>query len=325
MDLTQTLLATEKELFEYFIKVAKMLKLEYVYDVDNYLWIKGKTNLCLTSHVDTVDFDWSTAYKNKYSQYGFEFDVEPAPKRVRSPKEIRIDKGIVRAYRDNKREILGGDDRCGVHVIDKVLLDVYKGKLEAPHILLFNGEESGGVGVDKYVSTKPDMSAIDLILAIDCAHDNAFVHYGRNRSADKWVESFGWFNRGKGVFSDITVIGNYNNIPSVNLGAGYKNQHSENEYIDLELLTLTLNKVKRMLGEGYVPVEVVEEPVDEFEEWESHLKCCKIHGCYRGEESTCPVIAGYIDPITPCEICSEANVGQDWDNDSNWNNYNFKH
>ena len=60
-------------------------------------------------------------------------------------------------------------------------------------------------------------------------------------------------NRGQGSFSDIAVIGDYVDIPSVNLGCGYFNQHSTSEYIDLEVMILCKNKVLRILQEGYCP------------------------------------------------------------------------
>jgi hypothetical protein len=322
VDLTQALLATETELFKHFIKVAKMLNLEYVYDEDNYLWIKGKSNICLTSHVDTVDYDYSEYFK--FGKYSDLMVHTPKTKLTRSPKEIKIERGIVRAYRDGKPEVLGGDDRNGVWVIEQMLYQAYIGKIEAPSVLLFNGEECGGVGVDKFVKSKPNMSSIDLILAIDCAHANSFVWYGSNRSADKWIESFGWHNYGRGVFSDITIIGDYINIPSVNLDAGYKHQHSTNEYTDLEMLNLTRNKVLRMLTEGYIPTKEVTTEYMLCEDWEDHMmNCCSVHGCYYDDNEGCPVVNNFIEQIGPCEICTTPK--RDWDNDTKWENYNFKH
>jgi di/tripeptidase len=257
MELTDALLMSESDIFESFIDTAKQMSLEFEYNRDNYLWIKGNSNIALTAHVDVVsDYQPYHAYDYFLGDYQtdlFEDDLNLSSEP--SQKEIKIERGIVTAYRDGKRAILGGDDRCGIFAIDKMLFEVYKGNIEAPHVLLFNGEECGGIGVDKFVSTKPDLSSIDLILAIDCAYTNEFVWYGDNRTADRWVQSFGWKNHGMGSFSDIAIIDEYVDIPSVNLGAGYFNQHSHSEYIDLEVMNLCKNKVFRMLENGYNPAE----------------------------------------------------------------------
>lgn len=240
-ELTDFLLASQLEIFETFITKAKMLRLDYICEYNYYLYIKG-TNIGITSHVDTVDTEWNESFLN--SSYSI------IPREKLQPKTIVEKNGIVTAYRNNHRTILGGDDRCGVTLCFEQLSKPID---KIPSILLFNGEETGGIGVTKFCDDKIDLK-LDLILSLDSCYNNEFVWYGNNRSADEWIESFGWKNRGHGIFSDITILGHHYDMPCVNLGCGYFKQHTNQEYIDLEVMNLCRSKLNRMLEVGYVPV-----------------------------------------------------------------------
>lgn len=244
MNLHCFLNASPKEIFNTFISKACDLNLEFVYKNNMYLWIKGNTSIALTSHVDTVDYDWTLAYT----------DIDGIPEPNVEPKVIHEHNGIITATRNGHRCILGGDDRVGVHICYESLK-----RDKVPHIFLFNGEEFGGVGSLSFVDDALDLSQIQMMIALDACYNNEFVWYGENRSMDEWVESFGWKNRGRGIFTDIFNIGNYYDFPCVNLGVGYFNQHSEKEYIDIEIMELSKRKLNRMLDcwdEKIIPTSI---------------------------------------------------------------------
>jgi len=250
MTLTEFLQSNQTAIIADFIKKADELGLEYIYKDEYYLWIKGNTNIAVTAHVDTVDIKYASR-------------LDSMPIQNPEPKMIVEDKGILTAYRNETRCILGGDDRVGVHICYEQLS---KSLEEIPHIFLFNGEEVGGIGSNEFCQDKPNLDMIELMIAVDCPYNNEFVWYGDNRSADKWVESFGWHNRGRGIFTDIANIGYYYDFPCVNLGCGYFKQHTPEEYIDIEIMEMSKRKLNRMLEEGYVPKleQIALDCIDDF-------------------------------------------------------------
>ena len=60
------------------------------------------------------------------------------------------------------------------------------------------------------------------------------------------MKSFG-FHREHGTFSDCSIFTDHYGIPSVNLSVGYHKQHTANEYLVMDELELTINRVKKML------------------------------------------------------------------------------
>lgn len=239
MNLKQFLLATPSDIFSTFISKACDRNLEFVYKNNTYLWIKGKSNIALTAHVDTFDVDYTKGV-----------DSDKMSFQCTKPKEIVEEYGIIVAYKDGVRCILGGDDRVGVHMCYEHLSDD-----NPPHILLFNGEEVGGIGSNVFVMDNIDLPDFDIMISLDACYNNEFVWYGSNRSADEWVQSYGWKNRGKGIFTDIQTVGHHYKFPCVNLGVGYFNQHTEQEYIDVEIMEMSKRKLTRMLADGVAKEE----------------------------------------------------------------------
>lgn len=179
---------------------------------DGFVYAKGNIPILLVAHMDTV------------------FD-EPT-------KELCYDK--------RKDEIfsydggIGGDDRCGVYAIMKILEEL------RPHVLFTEDEEIGGVGAEKTVEKlpKPD---VKYIIEFDRRGSNDCVFYdcGNDEFID-YIESFG-FVTDFGTFSDISVLGSYWDIAAVNLSSGYYNEHTEKEYIKFKKLQNNINRVKTML------------------------------------------------------------------------------
>ena len=74
-----------------------------------------------------------------------------------------------------------------------------------------------------------------------------FTH--ENREFISYVESFG-FVEAFGTSTDIKHICPVWNIAGVNLSIGYKDEHTENETLDVNIMFNTISKVKEMLDDS---------------------------------------------------------------------------
>ena len=179
---------------------------------DGFVYAKGNIPILLVAHMDTV-FDKPP--KDLY------YDVK-------SDKIFSYEGGI------------GGDDRCGVYAIIKILEEL------KPYVLFTEDEEFGCLGALKAVKKimKPN---VKYIIEFDRMGGNDCVFYdcGNNNFMD-YIESFG-FKTNCGTYSDISVLGSSWNIAAVNLSSGYYNEHTSDEYIIFKELEFNIERVKLML------------------------------------------------------------------------------
>lgn len=140
----------------------------------------------------------------------------------------------------NPDGILGGDDRCGIYAIMK-LLENYR-----PHVLFTEDEEIGCIGASKAVE-KLDIPDIKYIIEFDRNGKDDCVFYNcGNKKFIHYIEKFG-FRTNYGTCSDISVLGSAWDIASVNLSCGYYNEHTMKEYIVFEQLLNTISRAENML------------------------------------------------------------------------------
>ena len=243
MNLFQIFNMKEEEICKEFMSFAKDKGINYEYAPNRYLWIKQNSNVCLTAHLDTVG-------------YGH------------TDKEIVDENGLIKAYRNNNRTILGADDRAGVFIIWELFVN--GGTFD---ILLFDGEEIGGIGSTNFIETEPDLSNIKLMISLDSPFHNRYIWYGNANCYQglfEYVDSFGFVNDGHGIFTDITILTEYYDIPAINLSVGYRHQHTDEEYLDVESMYMTMRKLKRMLDENkqysFNKIKPKLEPLDDLEE-----------------------------------------------------------
>lgn len=202
--------ATQPELKEVIVNFLNKKKFKPVVG-DGFVYAKGDIPILLVAHLDTVH------------------------KQI--PKDI---------YYDKDKQVLwspqgiGGDDRCGVFTILR-LLENFK-----PHILFTEDEEIGCVGAKKVVETivKPE---VKFIVEIDRRGSEDCVFYDcGNKKFQEYIESFG-FITAIGSYSDIVVLSDKWEIASVNLSSGYYNEHTTNEIIRTDILNNTYTRVKKIL------------------------------------------------------------------------------
>lgn len=206
------------ELFDRIGKYLKKLGYHPVRKVgnksmENYLYAKGELPVLLVAHLDTVH------------------------EKLPTPRDIVIKDGTASAPGVG----LGADDRAGVAGILELLKQGFR-----PHVLLTDGEESGGIGAKFVVK---DMEAPSCLFAIELdrrgANDCVFYQCD-NPKFEEYCESFG-FKFAWGSYTDISTICPAWGFAGVNLSIGYYNAHTEKELLRIEEWWKTIDRVAEML------------------------------------------------------------------------------
>lgn len=141
----------------------------------------------------------------------------------------------------------GFDDKAGIFSIFKILEDGY-----LPHVIFTTNEEIGSLGAKKLVEDFSENPFNDLkyLIQLDRANEHDCVFYScENREFISYVESFG-FVEAFGTSTDIRHICPVWDIAGVNLSIGYKDEHAENETLDVNIMFNTISKVKEMLDDS---------------------------------------------------------------------------
>ena len=228
INFTEILTKSQVELFQF-------LKKYYGKKVLNsrsgkYLVIKGNVPVLMVAHLDTVHKE--------------------------TVKTICKSKNILMSPQG-----IGGDDRCGVYA----LMRVYEERPNKPYLLFTCDEEIGGIGADAfakdwlYGKISPELDMMNFMIEVDRKGFLEAVYYScDNPYFEDFISSFG-FITDWGTYSDIESLMPIMGIAGVNLSAGYYNPHTIGEYINLEHLEATIDRVKEIL-EGDLPMfEYVEE------------------------------------------------------------------
>jgi di/tripeptidase len=198
----------ETDLYNY---LSKKLKIKYsnVITLPYGIYAEGKIPILLVAHLDTV-----------YSH---------------PPKHI---------FHDTKQNIvwspegIGADDRAGVYAILQII------KHYKPHILFCTGEEMQGFGAKK-ISTLLSPPHVKFMIELDRKGLNDAVFYNcENQKFIDYINSFG-FVEDFGTYTDIKFL--LWDIASVNLSIGYYYEHSLREYLKVNEMNLTINKVEKIL------------------------------------------------------------------------------
>jgi len=143
-------------------------------------------------------------------------------------------------------EGIGGDDRCGVYALLQLQ------HLSSVNLLFTNGEEIGGVGAMEACDCEI-LSSTPYFIELDRRGTDAVFYNDELLSRDKRVRQFvkcikKFFKIGTGSFSDISIIGEYFQVASVNLGIGFHREHTLGEYIDLKEMKYTISVVPELIS-----------------------------------------------------------------------------
>jgi len=242
MNIKEIFRKTENQLLDYLSEI--LIKKGYdendIQITDHYIYVKGDLPVMLVAHLDTV-----------HSQIPINIFKDEEFNLMWSPQG------------------LGADDRAGVYAILQ-LADSYK-----PHILFTTEEETGGFGARKATE---DLSFyledIKFVIELDRQGKNDAVFYDcDNVDFVDYIEKYG-FIKSYGSFSDISILCPIWGIAGVNLSIGYYFQHSKQEYLNVNEMEQTIDKVKDILntlpeyGFEYIPqiYEINDEETNEEEE-----------------------------------------------------------
>ena len=147
--------------------------------------------------------------------------------------------GLIRATSGQ----LGGDDRCGVYVIQQVLESlVYEDRL--PFILFTHGEESGGRGVKEFIKAKllsEHLDKINFFLEWDRRGICEYVCYNKPKddSCFDALNELGYVQE-HGSYSDVATLSSEYKIGHANISCGYFDQHTQWEYVFVPAVDFTV-------------------------------------------------------------------------------------
>mgnify|MGYP002624658674 CR=1 FL=1 len=223
-----------------------------IFEDNEYILVPGDIPLMLVAHLDTVH-------------------AEP-PKTICSTEGGRIlmsPQGI------------GGDDRCGVYALTRL----YEcDEVHHPWLLFTCNEESGGLGATAFAVDYLDnklpkgLDNLKLIIELDRKGSNDAVYYDcANLDLEDYMLSMGW-QTDFGSYTDICEIAPIMGVAAVNLSIGYYNQHTIGEYIDLDIVTANIIRVKDII------LDIDNLPRFEWEEW-----------AYTPKLTDNPLLAGWAD------------------------------
>lgn len=199
-------------------EMQKYYEISAIIDDAGFLYVRG-SNVLLTAHMDTV-------HKELVKQVVV---------------EKHNDKTIV-----SSPQGIGGDDRCGVYMI----LEILRKTELRPTIIFCEDEEVGGVGSNKFCKTDyiTELTEIKFAIELDRANANDLVYYDcGNEEFMEFCTKITGYKTAYGSFSDICHFSPELDVASVNISCGYYNQHTTKEYVVLEEMEATIEKVIKLL------------------------------------------------------------------------------
>lgn len=273
-----------KKLKQYLCGVMKMTyKEENTIIGDGYIYCRGNIPVLLTAHMDTV-------HKELIKDYY---------------EDVQTDEDGNTTHTISSPQGIGGDDRCGIYAILKIIESGY-----IPYVLFCEEEEVGGIGSAKFCKTKyiTELSNLKFLIELDRANANDLVFYSNaNQDWIDWVEDETNWKKSWGTFSDISHLSPACEISSVNLSCGYYKAHTVYEYVIIEELLETIEMTKHLLDAS----KKVEAFV--YEERKYNTKYYGMYNTFGGED--------YDDDFDDLDYyyyrkCNGSNYGNSYDYNS---------
>ena len=186
---------------------------------DGYIYIRGNIPVLLTAHMDTVHKELVKDF------YEYKNNI------ISSPQGI------------------GGDDRCGIYMIKKIVETTNL----RPYILFCEDEEIGGVGSNKFCTTKlaDELKDLRFMIELDRVHANDLVYYDdENTEFHKFCEKVTGYKESYGSFSDISNLSPEAGVSSVNISCGYYNAHTTSEYVVMSEMENSIKATIKLIEAG---------------------------------------------------------------------------
>lgn len=124
---------------------------------------------------------------------------------------------------------VGGDDRCGVYMILKII------KQYNCSVLFCEDEEIGCIGANKFITSKlAKKLQFNYIIEFDRQGKNDAVFYEcDNPEFEEFILKDGFYKTQWGSFTDISVLAPFFGCAAVNFSCGYYKPHTTQEYVVL--------------------------------------------------------------------------------------------
>lgn len=210
---------TQPELLAYMIVQLDKLGYKDIEVHDGFVLAHGTTEIMLCHHADTVHREL--------------------------PKDIVYEDGKI-----SSPQGIGGDDRNGAYIILETLTDLIDKGIK-PYVVIFEDEEIGTVGSEKFVKQFP-CNEWDLKFVIECDRRNAndLVFYDATdcREFVEYCEQATGWKEAHGSYSDISVIMDAWNLACVNVSCGYYREHSVFEYTVINEMLGTVDMLVNWLS-----------------------------------------------------------------------------
>lgn len=140
---------------------------------------------------------------------------------------------------------IGADDRNGIFTIMKMIESGFN-----PTVIITHDEECGGLGATALVNDFPSpIQPLKMLIEIDRRGiGEAVFYYCGNVDFIDLITSYG-FHKEYGTFSDISNISPFWDVASVNLSAGYYNEHTSREKTIIGGLQYTIDALEMILND----------------------------------------------------------------------------
>ena len=196
---------TQAEVKEYMKQYLTELNYEVI-DEDGFLYAKGDVPVLLVAHMDTV--------------HKQQCDI------------INLNNGRI-----SSPQGIGGDDRCGIYLISRIV------KEKHCSVLLCEEEEKGAIGAKKFIKTDY-INNLDVNYMVELDRrgncDAVFYSCDNAEFTDFVLDATG-FEEAHGSFTDISELMPASKIAGVNLSSGYYNAHHIDEYVIMSDMETTLD------------------------------------------------------------------------------------
>lgn len=203
---------SQPQLKKYAFEYLKKMKYEPV-SKDGFVYAKGTVPVLLVAHLDTVH--------------------------KALPKNIKVVAGKASDVNG-----IGGDDRCGVYMIMKIIKDM------KCSVLFTEDEEIGCVGAYKFCASDY-ISNLDVNYIIELdrkgSRDAVFYDCDNPEFTEFCTDKAIGFKEDSGTYTDISEICEASGIAGVNFSCGYYNAHTTKEYVDIPTMELNIGRVKAII------------------------------------------------------------------------------
>lgn len=181
-----------------------------------FLFAQGELPILLVAHLDTVHKELPT-----------KFVFDEYKNIISSPTGI------------------GGDDRCGIYIILKLIKDL------KCSVLFCEDEEAGGIGAKLFSKSKYIEyldNNINFILEFDRKGEKECIFYNcANDEFERFIIENGLYVTGQGSYTDICEVAPAMSVAGVNLSCGYYNEHTLDEFVNITEMNQAVKKAEKII------------------------------------------------------------------------------